>query len=507
MDQPTISLKYNLPQLALRLANQPIKVLEWGRGTGKSTAISDEMQDMSYNMPRGLFFLYGSSFQQILTRTLPSTIDGLRMLGYHEGIHYYIGKKGKDYPMPYKALQRWDYAIHWHNGSTWAMISEDGDGNGRGLNTDGGIGDEAALFDEVKFANNAILTNRGSKKQLFEKARRFMNIVLATSTPTTQKGRWILNYENEAILKPKSVYYSRANAYMNLDNLPKDYFKNAKAIMTELLYDAEIRNIRMQALQDGFYPLLNEKIHTYSNFNVTFYEKLVDYEKKDEGIGYRINLDGIDCNGDDDLIRNEPIILGVDYGANINCLNVIQADNSHVKFLKSMYCLSPKIITDLAKQFCDYYRSHGRKEIFLYDDVYGKNHFGNSKTTIRQDFVDYLISKKWEVHICSPSQNPPMDERFVLWVKLMKGNNPKIPKLAINKHNCKELIISMQNAPAIENGDGQITKNKKSEKSKVINQSHATHLSDAADYPIHGLYSKYLNNSNIWTPEFSKIYG
>ncbi len=55
----------------------------------------------------------------------------------------------------------------------------------------------------------------------------------------------------------------------------------------------------------------------------------------------------------------------------------------------------------------------------------------------------------------------------------------------------------MNNAPAKQGMHDAIKKDKKSERSKSIEQQHATHFSDAADTIIYGLYSGVLRSKQI----------
>jgi hypothetical protein len=57
-------------------------------------------------MPRATGVLVGETYQQMLSRTLPSTKAGLDMFGIYEGIDYVVGKCGKSlgFTMPFSLL-------------------------------------------------------------------------------------------------------------------------------------------------------------------------------------------------------------------------------------------------------------------------------------------------------------------------------------------------------------------------------------------------------------------
>jgi hypothetical protein len=56
-------------------------------------------------MPRATGVLVGETYQQMLSRTLPSTKAGLDMFGIYEGIDYVVGKgKSLGFTMPFSLL-------------------------------------------------------------------------------------------------------------------------------------------------------------------------------------------------------------------------------------------------------------------------------------------------------------------------------------------------------------------------------------------------------------------
>ena len=78
-------------------------VLEWARGAGKSTILGWFVKEAVKQMPRATGIIVGETYQQMLSRTLPSTKAGLEMFGIYEGIDYVVGKCGKSlgFDMPF----------------------------------------------------------------------------------------------------------------------------------------------------------------------------------------------------------------------------------------------------------------------------------------------------------------------------------------------------------------------------------------------------------------------
>lgn len=491
-----IDFKLNIPQLTVFRAKQRVKVMEFGRGTGKSAELSCEIIDLAHDMPRGLFVIVGETFQQILTRTLPGTKHALEMQGYYEGIHFFIGKKAPaklGWPLPYKSPFKWEYAIHWYTGAAFSMISQDRKGNGVGLNTDGVIADELALLDEDELSRGVLLTNRGSNFKRFKDNRRFRSVIMASSTPLTAKGRFMFKFEEAALSKPNEYLYVRADARFNMDNLPEDYFDSAKLVMPEYLYNAEMLNIRLRAVQDGFYPLLNSNVHYYTDYNYTFYEDL----------GYGLDIENVNCLGDNDRISTKPLEITIDWGANINSLAVTQENGKVFKFLKSMYVLYPQILDDLAMDFVRYYAPHHHKECFMYYDKTGDHRLANSRKNMAQQFADILRKFGWTVHVMSHGEVEALHEsKHMLWNLLLSEKEKNAPVIRFNKNNCKELIISMEQAEAYQNTKDEIKKDKRPEKNKALNQAHTTHLSDAADVIIWRKYKHLLTGHALAGREF-----
>jgi len=78
-------------------------------------------------------------------------------------------------------------------------------------------------------------------------------------------------------------------------------------------------------------------------------------------------------------------------------------------------------------------------------------------------------------------------EKYRLINTMLKGNERALPKIKINKDNCKDLIIALEHAEAVEGTKG-VEKQKKDERNKSMMQQHTTHLTDAFDIPVFSQY-------------------
>tara|TARA_R110000850_G_scaffold277151_1_gene424858 strand:- start:50011 stop:51507 length:1497 start_codon:yes stop_codon:yes gene_type:complete len=467
--------------LAIRLGKNKI-YLEWGRGSGKSTILGYIIKELCKQMPRACFTLVGETYMQVLSVTLKSAKAGMEMFGLYEDIDYVVGKSGKSkgFVMPFERPDKWHNIIHFSNGCIIQLVSLENKNSGRGLNSYAEIGDEAALFDKEKLFVNVSITNRAGRKQ-FPNASLLNAEIYMSSTPLTSKGKWFTNMEKEAAANPKEYAYIKANAYSNKENLPEDYFiKMRKNAPTALYYRAEILNIRPSEIKDGFYAQLSPQKHYYK----TYIEESPNI-KASTAVDYQFT-----CEYDTDLDRDAPLIISLDFGV-FNSLSVHQRNGREHRVLKSFYVLSPKILADLLEeQFIPYYKAQRNRRIEFYFGHDGNNRQANSKKTLAQEAADILRKAKFKVNLRSKGKAPTHMEKYIVINTLLKESNAELPVIRINERNNQDLIVSLENATVKEGGTTALHKDKSSEKSNVIKQQHATHLSDTFDIPIYELYQQ-----------------
>lgn len=299
----------------------------------------------------------------------------------------------------------------------------------------------------------------------------------------------LLKSEREEIMREMNkMIFLKATWKVNQKNLPEDYIERARrSALDPVLFEAEYLCKRPRRVKDGFYALLDES-HFYNDFDYDFY--------KTPG-------QAPDCRGDRDLVKGEPLLIGVDWGAAINCLTVNQYLKSinEYRTIKSMYVLGDdkQIQDDLFYQFHEYYQWHDTKEVHLFYDNQGNQATGITKETRAQRAAAQLRSLGWKVRMMTiGGSNPRHELTYLTWQYLLRGDYPGMPAYRVNKSNCRELIISMQNAGTKQDRYG-IHKDKSSEKSSVIPRQHATDLSDANDKPVIALFSSFLRSSRNMT--------
>lgn len=497
---PRRKVELNFPQMCSALSQQKLIVNEWGRGTGKTTDLARTEFECVTKMPRstGLFIMPNYLFG--LTRIIPSLVKGLEMFGLYQNLHYFIGEKppirwrkswGRAYEPP-KDHKR--YITFW-NGTGQHLISHDVPGDGRGLNTDWILGDEFALLDPSKIQENTDPTRRGTNQNVFGGNRYLGYRKYVSSTAITPAGRHMFKYEEMAREDPTKILYHRATCEWNKTNLRPGYLEDAKKeAYKEWVYEAEYLCIRPKFTMDSFYPLFDSDVHCYR-------EQTID------GNMYHLPGGTSDCRGDLDLTRGIPLILGVDWGAAINCLTVnqhLQSINEY-RTLKDMHVLGDdqKIQDDLFQEFHDYYKPHQStcRIINLWYDNTGNLKTGNTRETRAQQAKNQLELLGWQVNLMTTGLvNPHHEDKYNLWTQVHRGDDRRLPRYRCNYYNTQNLQASIGNAQAKPGLNGEIKKDKSIEKSKKIDRQHATDLSDANDAPMFGMFGHLLYSSGAALP-------
>lgn len=492
MSKERHNLELTIPQLAAVMSPQKNKYLEWGRGAGKSTILAYFIYKMVKEMPRATFALVGSTYSQILSRTLPSTIEGLEMFNLHQDIDYVVGRSGKKhgYEMPYQPPNQWNNIIHFPNGACFQMVSLDNPNSGRGLNSYGEVGDEAALLDPEKLFTNVKTTNR-SKKEIFKNASMLGSETYVSSTPITKKGRWFTEIELLAKTNPQEYLFLKASAKSN-PHLREDWFKKMKEQSpSQMLYEAEILNIRPKLIVNGFYGQLQPSIHYYTDYNNSYLET----------IGVVAKQEHFNCNQDNDIKVHEPLIVSFDFGVFNSCV-IAQTNEDEYRVLKSIWTKSPKLLDDLLiEQFIPYYQPHQEKTIYLYGGHDGNNRLPNSSKTLFEQIIDILSQHGWTVYLMTRGAAATHFDKYLLINAMLKEHQTRLPKIRINEHNNPDLIISLERAEAKEGLTGAVEKDKRDERNALFPQQHATHLPDAFDIPIVTLYNQLFKGTNALLSE------
>ena len=473
--------------------------LEWGRGTGKTTVLAAFARRIAQDLPRGVYQWEVPTYQKFLTEIIPSFIHGLEMQGIYKDLHYFIGRQPParwGWPMPYKQPVKYDNFITFWTGFGINLLSQDNPGAGRGLNTDGRLASEATMLNKKKLDEESGPAIRGSNVAALGKKRFFDFRLMESSTPLVESGAWYIEQQEMAMAAPGKHRFLRANCVENikLGWLKTDYLDEARRTAADrMTFEAEYLNIRPKFTRGGFYGLLDEERHTYTKFNYT-------------GSLYTPDMIGVkpDCRGDEDLIAEAPLTIGMDFGAAINCMTVSQQLPGEFRTLKDFFVKGAEgeMQDDLCEHFHDYYQYHKTKEIRFYHDATGNHATGHTKLTRAQQVEKYLVGKGWKVlRLSLIGTNPRHFAKYELWKRILQEDDPRLPRFRINRQNARTTYIAMTRAKAKTMPNGEIKKDKSSERVDNPQREFATDLTDAQDTPVFLLYNQAMQGFGAPLPE------
>lgn len=516
-----VKIWLNKPQIRSRLTLAKEEYGVWGRATGKTQGpIAHRSTHAANRMPRGATGIIGTTYMQLLDRTLPPLVKAWEKLGYLENVHYWIRKRPPEkYNIPsaiYPALTP-EHSIFWWNGHVFHLISQDRPGLANGKNLDAIIVDEARFINHKRYMDDIAPTNRGNKEFFGDLAEHHM-ISMFTDMPTDPKGKWILEKESQMDmqlmaqianlqvesnkieqklhlpgltdgqkryyyrklreytivlneLRKDTVFYSEASSLDNIEVLGADQIKQWRRELTWPVFQAAILNERVISVEDGFYHLLDTDYHCYDAFDYSF----------DKGLWLPQGVKEKNCKLDADLIKGKPIDVSFDYNAKIKSLVCGQETRVKYRFLKSMFVKSKdqKVLTDLVDEFCHYYAPHNVHEVIFYYDNTALVTDATRLDSLADVVVNRFVKNGWSVTRRYIGQQPMHETRYRMWESVLR-ESPGFMPVAFNRENCASLITSMQ-LTKVRIGKNGFEKDKRSEQNSSVKPEDAPHLGDAAD--------------------------
>ena len=485
--KPRVKLVLNLMQLMLEMAKQRIRVVQCGRGSGKSTAAALDIKSVVYDMPMSKNFIWGATYQNILTRTLPSTVKALAKLGFIKDVHYVIGR----YPPPkwkwpacYEPPLDPSHSIFFYNGTVYDLLSEDV--SSRGGNYAAGMGDESQDGDQEYFHNEIIPTMR-LEYDRFKNNRTYRQISLFCSMPRIRRAEWIFEFEELARKFPKEYLFISAPSKINAHNLPPEWFTDQRRLLRDHDYDIEIGNIRPKKILGGFYPMFDDKLDSYVDFNNDYLDSIISNSN-----GYRTeDFDNMTSLQDGDIRLDDPLEIAMDYGSWFNGILTGQEYNNTFHFLQAISINETERFEDMLNTWCTYNRFHRNKVVYYWYDHTAKD--TDSRTEIYPAIVCRVLrSFGWSVIEMDIGHTVSPEDRYKFWGYAHKGDHPNLPKFKYNRHHCKYLIISV-NGANIKQAKNGFAKDKTDEGNHKIDQRTTTHFSDIMDTLGVGKYGNRVN--------------
>lgn len=509
----TRKVYFNKVQRYIMTVAASVIVAVCGRRFGKSHGIIAPCLIRNVQaMPTASMGIVGASFQQLLTRTLPSTLKGLETMGFKRDIHYVIGKKPHrtlGFAKPYIEPVSYDRVISWYNGSIQYLISQDIPGSSNSLTLQGIIGDEAKLLNFDKLKDETFPANGG-----FQGPWRncpWLNSLLFTSDmPSGKRGSWFMNYEDEmdpeviayieglitqiyhlklrkqntytkkqitnyekelSYWRSKAVHYIEASSIENVELLGTKYIAQQKRDLPPLIFQTSILCRKPGKQRGTFYEALSPALHYYTAYDNSYLLNL-DYDFDE--------AQRESCLQDGDLQRDKPICVAFDYNANINWLVAGQAKDSKMLILKSFYVKYQRKLRELVDDFCEYYRHHYTKEVIFYFD---QTALGSNYAVSDDDFrsvIQHQFEKNgWTVTPVHIGQAPRHTEKHLMINQALQGqNNYLYPQ--INETQNEALVLAMELA-GLRVGRNGWEKDKAGEKLAETEEDKLEHRTDGTD--------------------------
>ena len=536
-----VKLHYNKPQLLLHLIMAQVNVCIWGRRTGKTEGpMADFTLHNVHAMPKSNGFLVGTTYEQLLTRTLPPLVAAWAKRGYYQDVHYWIRKfppAQLKVPRAYRTPLKADHYIQWYNGSGIYLVSQDRPGTINGVSTQWGAGDEAKFLNVNKLREETLLTLSGNADH-FGQMSCYLSLMFCSDMPTTARGTWLLDYEDEmdkdavqAILMVQQqrhqllaeledstlsqrqrdklearvaelddylnelrkdlVYYSEATTLDNIHALGLAPIKQFKRTLSEVVFNSSVLNKKVLKVENGFYSLLSEVDHAYDAPNFDYIDKLkIDYSNPTE-------VPEPDCRWDTDVNRLEPLDIALDYNNAINSLVVGQLHGNQYRNVNSMFVLGADghLLRDVVKKFCKYYKYHDNKVVNYFYNHTAIAKSASSGLSFADEVMQELRAQGWIVVDRYTGQAPSHHSRYLFWGMLFQGDR-RLPQWCYNRTRFAQGAISMQQAPVKKQGD-VFGKDKSSEDRRSgVKPEEATHFSEAADELNWGRLRSMIGNAS-----------
>ncbi len=354
-----------------------------GRGTGKSFIVGWDINMINRMMPRAVTAVTGSTYGQLLTRTLPSTFKFLQSLGYrkHESKkkpgNYVIGRKPpENFYRPYEELMQHDNVISFSNGNAIVLLSQDRAGSARGANVDYEILDEALTINKARYDEETSPTNRGNEEKWGKRSQNPMpwhhGFHYVSSMPYSNEQKWLLDYGkyyeeekgirifdiwnrivklqlqlidakkdndtkmfrdiwNETIrlknqiapfVSKSGTLFTLANALDNVENVGFSYILREYEKQTMFTFLVEIMNMIIDTVEDCYYHIDTSKHVYYGAYNDDFLRGYADDTNWDfQKLGSPDSRFDLDCD------PGKPLEVVPDWGAKISLFSVAQERN------------------------------------------------------------------------------------------------------------------------------------------------------------------------------------
>lgn len=514
-----------------------------GRGTSKTSDIHAERSiEVCYDMPGSYQVFVADTYVNALKNVVPTLLEGWERKGWREGTHYVTDERPPaHFKLPYKPVSQYKHTISVFNGCFYNLVSMDQPSGAAGNSYQHLFGDEIRYIDpnklkkltpalrgefvrfghsvyyrgrtfttdmpnvsegdydwcldweknmdveQIKLALQVALVLNEIKKELYNAIRD--NDKKKTGALQRNLQRWTARWVRA---RKDSTFFYVVSSYVNVDVLTSGFFTDSLKALGIEEFKASILSLKAELKKGERFYINLGKHHFYDDgvFSDFYNDYAIGEEIEETSLALKyINLD-------------KELDAGVDFG-NMCSMVLGQELGRYYYCLKNLYTLAPDNLKELAKQFIDFNKHHKNKVLNLYYDRSG-NQYAQMKKDWATELQNHIekydgVATGWKVVLKSKNQRTIYhDEEFNYAKKLMGEYYDGIPKLKIDRYQCRELKSSLELSKTkmkknTRTGSIEVLKDKSSEKlelKKLPMQS--TNFSDAF---------KYL----MWRPEWVKV--
>ncbi|MEI7723468.1 MAG: hypothetical protein WCK09_00330 [Bacteroidota bacterium] len=502
-----------------------------GRGTAKSTEIlAKRTIDVVYDMPRASFAFVSDTYVNLMTNIIPAILTGWEgRMKFLENYHFVVDVPPPDHwPKPLVKTFSFKHTISTFNGCKFFLTSLDRPSSNAGISVVHHFGDEAKYLQWDKLSK-LFPTLRGDYA-LYGHSHYFMGQTFCSdmADPSVGESDWMLrmekNMDKEQItriiqsaiilneinlelyqaeqkgedikridnikknqarwierirkIRQDSTFFYIVSSFANADILTLRYFQNLLASLTFEEFKTAVLSIR-KTLEKGarFYGALADKHFYIDGYNYDYYDKF----------GIRDNVSQTSAGLK--YVQHDKILEGGFDAGNMMSLVIGQEQGNQYRVLKGMYTLTPEWIRELGDKFITFFEPHKRKVLHLYHDRSTNQYRKTGRDVATQLKHDIEYNKAgtrtgWIVQLMSVGQgNISHSDEFNLMNIMMGEKDKRLPKLLIDKFECKELKSQLEITPVTKSSKGEIQKVKKGDKlspSRLAMES--TNFCDAFKY-------------------------
>ncbi len=304
------------------------------RGFGKTIYLAIHNMKCVLGLRRMIGLFLGASAKQLYTRTMPNMLKGFNLMGFQEGVFYFLGqapaKLRWEYPLAKPRV--WESCVHMQNGAVLQAASMAVKGSCNGINAAWLCGDETKYLPWSRVKEEAYPTLRGdfmppSARKVEQKRwgygtdPKINNYYCSTcfvsdAGLTQQQCQWEkeeqyethevneqiaqmlaeLKYlektnprlavqlaQNENFLRRLHLLRSQSETFWNFSSLEnaailggEAWVRQMQRELPDLMFRIQILGQKKGAAKDGFYSNFDIEIHGYTTDDVQTYDLIAD---------------------------------------------------------------------------------------------------------------------------------------------------------------------------------------------------------------------------------------